>query len=112
MGARIRATKPVGTYILNAASTSISTGSYTVVTTSVTKAGSAVEIFNSTGATLIVSQGTAGHETDAGKTLPYTILQGGSSMMLPMEISNGKPLTVKSLDNAASAGILVFNVFG
>lgn len=112
MSARIRATKPVGTYTLDAASTNLVVGTWAQVTSNVTNGASAVEIFNSTGATLLVSQGTAGNETAAGKLLPYTILQGGSSMMLPMEVKAGAPIRIKSLDNAATSGILVLNLFG
>jgi hypothetical protein len=104
--------KPVGTIVLNAATSNISTGAWTQAIAAVLKAASNVEIFNSTGATLYVSQGTAGNETNSDKLLPYTILQGGSSMMLPIEIKAGLPITVKSLDNAATTGILVLNLFG
>lgn len=102
--------KTVGTLTLDASVSNISTGAWTVITSSVVKAAISVEIFNSTGATLAISKGVPGSET-AG-LLPYTILIGGSSMIIPMDISSGKPLTVKSLDNAASSGILVLNLFG
>lgn len=112
MSARIRATKPVLTLTLDASSSNISTSAWTQVAaaTAVTKAGSAIEIFNSTGSTLAFSYGGAGSE--ASNLYPYTILQGGTSMMLPMEIYNNKRISVKALDQASVAGLLVLNLFG
>ncbi len=114
MSARILATKPVGTYtkVTVDASSTITTSGWTVVSTAVSNGGSAVEIFNSTGCTLQVSQGTAGNETLAANLLPYTIPPGGSAFMLPMQIRAAAPLTVKSLDATSGDGILVMNVFG
>lgn len=105
-------TKPVGTLTLNAATNNITTSAWTQVTASVVAGASAMEIFNSTGSTLLVSQGTAGNETVTGNLLPYTILLGGSAMMLPMEIKNGLPIRVKAFDQSATSGILVINLFG
>lgn len=112
MSSRIRATKPIGTYTLDGTGGAITTSAWTQVTASVVNAGSALEVFNATGATLIVSQGASGHETEAGNLLPYTIPQGGSSILLPLELKSGKPIRVKSLDNASGAGLLILNLFG
>lgn len=102
--------KAIGTLVLDAASSSISTGAWTQVSASVQRAASYVEIFNSTGATLAVSTGSAGQESS--HILPYTVLQGGSSILVPLEVTSGNRLSVKSLDNAATSGVLVMNLFG
>lgn len=104
--------KPVGTITVDASVDNLSTSAWEQIISSVVKAASFVEIFNSTGATLKISQGASGEEDNSLKLLPYTILQGGTSAMLPMAIQAGKPVSVKSLDNASTAGILVLNLFG
>ena len=102
--------KAVTSLVLDASFSSISTGSWTEVSTSVPKASSMVEIFNSTGATLAVSTGAAAQESH--HVLPYTVLQGGSSILVPLEITANNRLSVKSLDNASTSGVLVLNLFG
>lgn len=104
--------KPVATLTYNAETTPLVVDTWVEVSASVPRAADSVEIFNSTGATLAVSQGAAGSEEDDDKLMPYTILQGGSSERLPMAFQAGKPLRVKAIDNAADQGVLVLNLFG
>lgn len=103
--------KPVGTFYIDASSTNITTSDWSALTSSVPRAASCMEIFNSTGFTFSLSKGTPGSESLPENLLPYTILQGGSSDMIPMDVMNGKPLTVKALDGTADSGILVINLF-
>lgn len=102
--------KAVATAVLNAAANSISTGAWTQALALVPKAATHVEIFNSTGATLLLSQGTPG--TESANLLPYTIMPGGSGFLVPLAISAGKPLTVKAVDTGSTAGVLVMNLLG
>lgn len=112
MSARISATKPVLSLTLDASVSNIATSGWTQVAAAaaVLYGGSAVEIFNSTGSVLQLSNGTAGNE--ASSLMPYTILPGGSVTMLPMEIKALKRLSVKAVDLASSTGVLVLNIFG
>lgn len=103
-------TKPVATFVLNAVNTPVDTVTWKQISAKVLVAGTSVEIFNSTGSTLQISQGTAGNEATA--LLPYTIPQGGSAFQLPMEISSGKPLSLLALDANSSVGLVVINLFG
>ena len=65
---------------------------------------SAVELFSSTGATLRLMVGTT--------EIPYYILPGGSSIMLPIGAAKGESISIRSADTLADAGILVLNFFG
>jgi hypothetical protein len=106
-------TNPVATFVLDpSGAVAISKTVWALVSASVLKAGTAVEIFNSTGSTLQISQGAVGAETATGAVLPYTIPLGGSAFILPMEIKSGKPISVLGLDNASTTGLLVINLFG
>lgn len=102
-------TKPVGTILLDASFSNIATGSWTVITTRVVLAARLLQLFNTTGSTLAISTGLPGFE--AASILPYTILQGISGDMITIEIPSGLPLSVKALDTASTAGILVLNLF-
>jgi hypothetical protein len=75
-------------------------------------AASGIEIFNPSDAKLQLSLGAAGHETDTGKLLPYTVLPGGSTGLLPAEIPNGARLSVKAIDQTMSNDYFVINFFG
>ena len=103
--------KPVATIFILASSTPITTAAWSVLSASIPKAASYMEIFNSTGSTFSLSKGAPGSETLLDNLLPYTVLQGGSSDLIPLEISNGKPLSLKALDQTANTGIIVINLF-
>jgi len=109
---QLLSTKPVGTLYNNCASNNIATGSWLQLLSSIPVAASAIEVFNPSGSILQLSIGAAGHETDTGKLFLYTIQPGGSTGLLPFEIPNSKPLSVKAVDAAVSDGYLVINFFG
>jgi hypothetical protein len=101
----------VGTITLNAANAGISAdGTWLQITDSVPKAATLVEIFNSTGSSIAISQGAVGSEN--ANVLPYTILPGGSSFLVPLNIQSGKPFSVAAIDQASSTGVLILNLLG
>lgn len=109
---RLLANKIVGTLYSNCASFNIATGSWLQLLTSIPVSCSAIEIFNPSGSKLQLSIGAVGHETDTGKLLLYTVLPGGSSGLLPFNLPNGTPLSVKAIDTAVTSDYLVINFFG
>lgn len=105
----IAAYKPVYTYALNFGATTVDNSAYVTLAAAVAKPCSAVEIFNPSGATLIIAAGAASSEVP----YPYYILPGGSSIFLPMEIAAGVRLSLKALTStSATNGYFVLNMFG
>lgn len=109
---QLLATRIVGTLYNNCASSNIATGSWLQLHASIPVAASAIEVFNPSGSILQFSTGAVGHETETGRLMLYTVLPGGSSGLLPFEMPNGKPLSVKAIDAAVADGYLVVNFFG
>lgn len=107
---RLLSRAPVTTATLDTSSTNITTAAWVQLVASLPKACSSVEIFNPSGATLIVSTGAASAE-DAS-IVPYTIVPGGSSILLPLEIAKGSRVSLKSIDQTANSGLFVMNFFG
>lgn len=88
----------------------ITTAAWATLVAAVGKACTAVEIFNPSGSTIQLSLGAAGQELTA--LIPYTVLPGGSSILLPIEISSGKRISAKAVDQNATTGIFTMNLFG
>lgn len=107
---RLLARKPVAKLVHDFASTNVTTGAWVEIEDSTTAPCSALEIFNGGGSILKISQGAAGSEDSA--ELPYYILPGGSQIVLPIEISKGKRLAVKAVDQNSTFGSLVLNFLG
>lgn len=102
------AQKPVATHRLNTASSSIATNAWTEVTSATSEPCDAIEIFNATGSILLLASGAAAAEV----ALPYTILPGGSSILVPFSVAKAARLSVKAVDLAASSGYVILNLFG
>lgn len=100
---------PVSTMNLNLTSSPISTGAWVEIEDSLPNACSAIEMFNPSNASLQISTGAVGQES--AHILPYTILPGGSAQ-LAVNISKGKRISLKSLDNPAASGLFTINTFG
>lgn len=109
---RLLANKIVGTIYNNCATTNITTASWVTLIVSMPIACTAIEIFNPSDAKLQLSIGAAGHETETGNLLPYTIQPGGSSGLLPVNLPNGKRLSVKAIDQTVSNDYFIINFFG
>lgn len=100
--------KPVAKLILDMSADNVLTSGYTEVEDSLGAPASAVEIFNGSASTLILATGDAGDEVE----VPYYILPGGSSIMLPLNFSRGERVAVKAADVDSTTGTFVMNFFG
>lgn len=71
---------------------------------------SGIEIFNPTGSTILLALGAPGSEV----AIPYSILPGGTTGFLSMEIASGKAISMKTVDAAGTGavGIILLNQFG
>lgn len=109
---RMLARKPVAKYRLDYSLSNLpDTATWVAVIAATTQPCSAMEIFNASAATLKISTGAAGLE-NAGE-LPYYVLPGGSSILLPIEVAKGGRISVKAVDQTpVSVGTLVLNLFG
>jgi hypothetical protein len=104
------AQKPVHKVRLDYGSTNVGIGAWVAVVASMPVPACGVELFNASGSTLKISTGAIGLE-DASE-LPYYVLPGGSSILLPLEFSSGQRLSVRAVDVVANVGSLVMNFFG
>lgn len=101
-------TKPVGKFYRDCSgATVITTSAWVVLDSSVDASCSALEIFNGTGCMLKLSTGGASAE-DASE-LPYYIIPGGSSSIIPLELTKGARLSAKAVDTDTVAGLLIIN---
>lgn len=107
---RILAHRPYGTIPNNLATNPITAAAWAVLSASLPFPACAIEIFNPSGSTIQLSIGAAGLE--AANLIPYTILPGGSSIFLPMELKKGVRLSAKAIDADANAGYFTMNFFG
>lgn len=103
--------KPVVTVRNDMATTPIVQAAWTEIVAALGAPASAVEIYNPSGATMRISTGAAGQE-DANE-LPYSILPGGSSILMPMDgIKNGARISLRSVDADVNTNIFVLNFLG
>lgn len=107
---RLLAQTPMSTVRVDMAVTPITTAAWTELVSALDKACTAVEIFNPSGSTMKISNGAAAAE-DASE-LPYTILPGGSALLLAIPLSKGMRLSAKALDNDATTNLFIMNFFG
>lgn len=109
---RILARKIVGTVYLNCASTNIVTGAWVQLLASIPVSAAAMEVFNPSDAKVQISLGPAGSETLSKYLIPYTVIPGGSTGILPAEIPNGARLSVQAIDQAITNDYFIINFFG
>lgn len=107
---RLLAAKPVATLKLDLSGSNITTVAWRELVASLSAACTAIEIYNPSGATLLLSTGAAGDEVN--NVVPYTILPGGSGILLPQEIARGKRISAKAVDQDATSNWFVMNFFG
>jgi hypothetical protein len=103
------ARKPVAKFRHSYVATNVTTGAWVQIIASNAQPCSAVEIFDSSGRTMKISLGAAADEN--AHEVPYYIIPGGSSILLPIEIAKGKRISAKAVDADATVGALVFNFF-
>lgn len=105
---RLLARNPVHT--LRFAYGAVTQGTWQQVLAACPQPACAVEIFDSSGKALSISLGTPGNE--AASAIPYTITPNGSSILLPIEVAKGKPISIQPLDGDIVEGQLILNFFG
>lgn len=110
MSFRLLSHKPTVTVRVDLGVTPITTAAWLQLVAALGAPACAVEIYNPTGATIMLSTGAAGLE--AASTLPYSILPGGSSILLPFEFKNGGRISAKAVDQDATNNIFVLNFLG
>lgn len=109
MKAGLAVRKPVQTARLDTAGTNITNAAWVTLLAKASNlvACSAVEIFNPSGSTIIISTGDAGSEV----IIPYTIIPGGTVVLLAFEIPAGKRIAVKAIDATVISGFMVLNQY-
>lgn len=103
--------KPVQTIRVDMSGTPITTAAWVQIVASLNLAAGALEIFNPSGSSMIISSGPAGHESEAVYLFPWTIIPGGSTGLVPLEMHAHTPLSLKAVDVNASLGLLVINLY-
>ena len=102
--------KPVATLVLSMSSTNIVSGAWTELIHAIAagKGCSAFEVFNGGSSIISIATGASGSEV----AIPYSILPGGSSILIPVEIPKGVRLSAETADGTtANSGYLVINFF-
>lgn len=85
----------------------VTTAAWTEISSSAnTKRGRVVEIFDSSGQTLVLGYGASGSEAE----FPFYILPGGNGR-ISLQIDAGQRLAVKAISANATSGELVLNIF-
>jgi hypothetical protein len=107
---RLLAHVPVQSIATDMSASPITQAGWTQLVASTLKAGCAIEISNNSGATIQLSLGSAGQESTA--IIPYTVLPGGSAILLPMEIPRLSRISAKAVDQPANTGFFTINLFG
>ena len=64
-----------------------------------------IDVFDSTGRTLVLGRGKANSEVAEKLYIP----PGGTAGPVPFQIMKGERLSIKALDTSATAGIVVIN---
>lgn len=100
--------KPVFTVTVALSGSNINTGAWTQLLAKSLWGTSAMEVFNPSASTIQIGVGASGHEV----ALAYTILPGGSAILLPMEIPAGSRISAQAVDADATTGQFTLNFFG
>lgn len=94
-------------------SSTVATGAWTEILASAPYGCTAIQVAYTGRGILRISKGAAGSETVGRNELPFYIFPGASpDMLIPVEISAGARLSLRSADLAVSSGELVINFFG
>lgn len=99
------ANKPVQIIRHDYSSTSVTTSAYTELNSSLNGDVTELEIFDSSGQTLVLAIGAAGSETDQ-----FYIIPGGNGRRTVL-LHEGQRLSVKAVSADATAGELTINLF-
>lgn len=86
--------------------TSVTTGAYVQLVASVASAIKEIEIFDSSGESLVLALGASGSEADKVYVFP------GGNGRIPMQISVGQRLSIKAVSANAISGELLINFYG
>lgn len=87
-------------------SNNVSTTSYSELVASLSAAVSEVEIYDSSGKTLVLATGSAGSEVNKIYIMP------GGNQKIPLTLASGTRVAVKAVSEAATYGELVVNFYG
>lgn len=88
-------------------SVNVTSSAYVQLSASLTEQISCVEIFDSSGAVLVLAIGPSGGEAD----LPFYVLPGGNGRM-GLLLNKGQRLSIKSVDTATvSTGQICINLY-
>lgn len=101
---------PTGKLLWDLGASPVTTSAWKQLIAAMLASACAVEVYNGSNSTLEISTGAVGAE-DAS-AIPYYILPGGSSILLPINFSRGAPVSVKAVDQNTTAGLLILNFFG
>lgn len=107
---RMLAGIPVAKKLHNYTVTPVTTSAWVEIISATDTPSSAIEIFSGSGAPIKLSTGAAGSEDSS--ELPYYIIPGGSSIMLPLNLAKGARISAKAMVQDADAGVMVLNLFG
>lgn len=101
--------RATATVTLLMSTTNVPTGSWTTLLAKASNksACSGLEIFNPSGSPMQIATGDAGSEV----ALPYTILPGGTTGFLAIEIPGGVRISLQALDASVTAGRFILNQF-
>lgn len=103
--------KPTFSLPIDLATTPIDNTGWTELSPALEGPASSVEIYNPSGATIMLSFGAAGDEDN--NKYPYHILPGGSGILLAIPFKAGSRLSARAFDaNAANLNTFVMNFFG
>lgn len=87
-------------------STSVTTSAYVQLVASVASAVKEIEIFDSSGESLVLALGASGSESDKVYVFP------GGNGRIPMQIAVGQRLSIKAVSANATSGELLINFYG
>ena len=86
--------------------TSVTTSAYTQLIASVTSTVKEIEIFDSSGESLVLALGAAGSEVNKIYVFP------GGNGRIPIQIAIGQRLSIKAISANATSGELLINFYG
>jgi hypothetical protein len=105
------AQKPVAKFRYDYASAPVTTTVWVELLAALTQPACAMEIYDGSGKIMKLALAAAGDEDN--KEIPYYIIPGGSSILLPVDgLSKGQRLAIKAVDADATENSLIINFFG
>lgn len=89
-------------------STNVTTSAYVQLDSSLNQDTRSLEIFDSSGRTLVLARGASGSEVD----LPFYIVPGGNANIVDVGLlPRGTRLSIKAVDASATTGVLILNLY-